>query len=497
MPSPSSHLTFEAYPRVRTQFLFLVCFYSSVAICAAQRTLLAPGPTVRRDLTTTFPTSDTPSGLLSGSTPTGQLTPHAIPLTLSDAVARGLRYNLGSITGELTVRRANAARLAELSNLLPNLTAHVVESSQQINLKAFGFGGFPGIRSIVGPFQVLDVRASLSQAILDISALAAWRGSREVTRSVDLANRNLRDSVILAVVDLYLRAITGQARAESAKAQLATAEAEYRQALNMKAAGVVAGIDVLRAQVQLQSEQQRNIALGNEFQREKLDLARAIGLPLGQEFLLSTGVGYAPTPSLTLEEALRRSYESRPDYQAAVSAERAAEWQKRAASGARLPTLYFTGDYGTIGPTVRDNHGTYTAAVGLQFPIFEGGRIRAEIEQADTLLAQRRAETADLRGRIDYEVRTSFLNVNSAREQVEVAQSARKLAAEQLVQARDRFAAGVANNLEVVQAQQAVATAEENFISSLHAYNLSKASIRRSIGRAQDIPSEFLGVPKQ
>ena len=162
-----------------------------------------------------------------------------------------------------------------------------------------------------------------------------------------------------------------------------------------------------------------------------------------------------------------------------------------------MPTLYFTGDYGTIGPNVRDNHGTYTAAIGLQFPIFEGGRTRAEIEQADAILTQRRAETADLRGRIDYEVRTSFLNLNSAREQVEVAQSARKLAAEQLVQARDRFAAGVANNLEVVQAQQAVATAEENFISSLYAYNLSKATIGRSIGRAQYIPSEFLGLPKQ
>jgi outer membrane protein TolC len=398
------------------------------------------------------------------------------------------------VSGEFGVRRATAARLTELSNLLPTLTGRVVESSQQVNLKAFGFGNFPGIPSIVGPFQVFDARAALTQAVLDISAVSNWRGSREAVKSAELTSRNVRDSVVLAVVNLYLQAVTGRARIESAESQVATADAAYRQALNMKTAGVVAGIDVLRAQVQLQSEQQRVIALRNEFEREKLDLARAIGLPLGQQFSLTTDVGYGPGPSIALDEALRRSFENRPDYQAALSAQRAAEWQKRAATSSRLPAVYFNGDYGTIGPTVRDNHGTYTAAVGLQFPIFEGGRIRAAIEQADVALAERTAEAADLRGRIDYEVRTSFLNLNAAREQVEVAQSARKLAAEQLVQARDRFAAGVANNLEVVQAQQAVAVAEENFINSLYGYNLSKASIGRSIGMAQNIPSEFLGV---
>ena len=171
MPFPPSHLTCEACLRVRTQIVFLFSLYSSVTICIAQRPLATPGPAVRRELIAPSSQVDNPAGLLSGSTPSGQLTPGILPLTLSDAVTRGLRYNLGSITGQLTSRRVNAARLAELSNLLPNLTGHVVESSQQINLKAFGFGAFPGISSIVGPFQVLDVRASLTQAILDISAL--------------------------------------------------------------------------------------------------------------------------------------------------------------------------------------------------------------------------------------------------------------------------------------------------------------------------------------
>lgn len=477
------------------RFVFLTMFVPAV-VSWAQFPVPAPGPPARRVLSGGDFVANPPAGSISGSVPFGEPTADELALRLADAVDRGLRYNLGVITGGLGERRATTARLAELSNLLPNLTGRVVESSQQINLKAFGFGEFPGIPAVVGPFQVLDVRAILRQAIVDMSAISNWRGSRETERSAAMTSRDVRDSVVLAVVSLYLQAITGRARIQSADAQIATAEAEYRQALNMKAAGTVAGIDVLRAQVQLQTEQQRGIALRNNFERAKLDLARAIGLPPGQRFSLTTDIPYSPAPPISLEDALRKSLETRPDYQSALSAQRAAEWTKRAATSERLPTVYFNGDYGTIGPSIVDNHGTYTAAVGLQFPIFDGGRIRSNIDQADVTLTQRRAEVADLRGRIDYEVRTSFLNLNSARDQVEVAQSSRKLAAEQLVQARDRFAAGVANNLEVIQAQQAVAVAEESFLTSLYFFNLSKASLGRAIGSAQSIPSDFLGVPK-
>jgi outer membrane protein TolC len=476
------------------RFLFLSMLLT--ILCWAQFPTPAPGPPVRRILPGGDFAANSPAGSTSGSIPSGETTAGELPLTLADAVDRGLRYNLGAITGGLGERRAAASRLAELSNLLPNLTGRIVESSQQINLKAFGFGEFPGIPAIVGPFQVLDVRAVLRQAIVDMSAVSNWRGSRETERSAGMTNRDLRDSVVVAVVNLYLQGLTGRARIQSANAQIATAQAAYQQAVNMKTAGTVAGIDVLRAQVQLQTEQQRGIASRNDFEREKLDLARAIGLPPGQQFSLTTDVPYSPAPAISLEEALRKSLETRADYQSALLAQRAAEWTKRAATSERLPTLYFNGDYGTIGPSVVDNHGTYTAAVGLQFPIFDGGRIRSNIEQADVTLVQRRTEVADLRGRIDYEVRTSFLNLNSARDQVEVAQSSRKLAAEQLVQARDRFAAGVVNNLEVIQAQQAVAVAEESFLTSLYFFNLSKASLGRAIGSAQNIPADFLGVPK-
>lgn len=430
---------------------------------------------------------------LSGSVATGEATPNVLPLTLNEAIERGLRSNLGVITGNLGTRRATASRLRELASLLPSVTGHVTESSQQINLRAMGFSGFPGIPAIVGPFQVFDARAYLTQAIVDFSALSAWRGSREDVNSATLAARNVRDAVVLAVVNLYLQAVSGRARADAAESRVTTAEAAYRQASNMKAAGVVAGIDVLRAQVQLQSEQQSLIAFRNDFERFKLDLARAIGLPPGQQMTLATDVPYTPAPAMELQEALRSAYENRPDYQASAAARRAAEWRKRAAQAQRLPALYFNGNYGTIGPSVLDNHGTFTAALGLQFSLFDAGRIRAGVEEADVALEQQRAEEADLRGRIDYEVRTAMLDLNAAKEQVTVAQSAQKLAAEQLVQARDRFTAGVANNLEVIQAQQAVATAEENFIRSLYAYNLARAALRRAAGMTGSIASDLAG----
>src|SRR5204862_906845 len=146
---------------------------------------------------------------LSGSTPSGDLVAGVLDLTLPDAIARGLRFNLGSIGGELATRRAAAARLTELSNLLPNIAGRAVGSSQQVNLKAFGFGSFPGVPSIVGTFEVLDPRAALNQAILAIRAWSNWKASRETVRSAELTNRGIRDSVVLAVVNLYLQAVSG------------------------------------------------------------------------------------------------------------------------------------------------------------------------------------------------------------------------------------------------------------------------------------------------
>lgn len=433
-------------------------------------------------------------GLLSGSVVSSQPTNEILRLSLREAIERGLRYNLGIATSEQATRLAASARLQALSLLLPSINGRVSETSQQVNLKAFGFGGFPGVPDIVGPFSVFDARAALTQSIFNFAAIAGYSGVRQQERAARYSFESTRDAVVLAVTSLYLQAQSAVARVSTAEAQVKVAQAALDQARNMNRAGVVAGIDVLRAQVELQNEQSVVINSRAQLDRARLDLGRAIGLLGGQRIELTSDVPYAQPPVLSIEDALSRAISTRPDYQAALATEAAAAALKRAARMERLPSAAVAANYGAIGPSPVNAHGTYTAGVALDFPIFDGGRIRADVERADAELQQRRAETSNLRGVVDYEVRTAFLDLNAARDRVELAQSTVKLAEQQLTQARDRFQAGVTNNLEVVQAQAAVVGANESLISSLFAYNVAKASLARAVGTIQRTIYEFLGV---
>jgi outer membrane protein TolC len=435
-----------------------------------------------------------PPDALRGSVPEGPAGGTTLPLSLSNAIDRGLRQNLGLLVGDQSTRIADAARRIALSALLPTVDGRVSETSQMVNLAAFGFSGFPGIPTIVGPFQVFDARASVSQAVIDLRARSLYRSGKEGVVQSRYALEDARQVVTQLVVNLYLQVLAWTARVQSAEAQVRTAQASYDQSESLRRAGIVPGLDVLRTQVELQAEQQQLISARNEFQRAKLDLARAIGLPLGQQFDLTDAVPESPMPVVTEADALQKAYGARADYQAALAAQRAAEQEHEAARRTRFPSVYFDGNLGTIGQSPVQNHGTYAATVSLQVPIFEGGRIRAEEDRTDAMLEQRRSETADLRGRIDYDVRAAFLDLRSSFDRVTVARSSINLANQQLTQSQDRFRAGVTNSLEVVQSQQAVVTANENLTSSLYSYNLAKASLARAMGLRVDESKTFLGV---
>ncbi len=427
-----------------------------------------------------------------GGVPPGPATGTVIELGLSDAIERGLKYNLGLFLGEQGTRQAQAARLYARSGLLPTIVTETSDAGQQINLKALGFRGFPGVAPVVGPFNVFDVRAYASQNVFNLSAIRNWRSGNETLTAARYSYLDARDIVVLAVAGLYLQTVASRARIDTAQAQLKTATALYNQAVNMKAAGVVAGIDVVRAQVQMQAQQQRVIFFQNEFEKQKLTLARAIGLPAGQQLLLTDLMDYTLPPALTLTDALELAYANRSDYKSAQALVRALESARAAAVAERYPSLLFNGNYGVIGPRPWNSHGTFLASIGLNIPIFQAGRVQADILQADAQLEQQRARLADLRNAIDQEVRSSFLDLGAAGAQVEVARSAVSLAAQQLSQSQERYAAGVATSVEVVQGQEAVATAEENYISALFAYNLSKASLARSVGGAERVVLQFL-----
>jgi outer membrane protein TolC len=429
---------------------------------------------------------------LLGSRP-AQLQPGVLNLSLSDALDRGLKYNLGLILSERGSEFARAARLRALSDLLPHFTAHIAESEQQINLEAYGFPVAPGQPSIIGPFGVFDARAAVTDNLFNLHALYNKRAADENVKGASFSYQNTREMVVLVVGGSYLQTLADASRVESAQAQVQTAQALYDQAVSLKSAGMVPGIDVLRAQVELQAQQQRLLIVQNEYDKQILSLARVLGIPMGQEFKLTDKIP-APQPlPITFEDALKRAYEKRADYHQAESNLRAAELALKSAKAQRLPTVGVNGDYGTIGPSPGNSHGTFTAAIGLQIPIYQGGRITSDIQQAEAQRKTREAELDDLRQRIEFEVRSAFLDVNAATKQLDVATSALKVARDQVAQSRDRFAAGVTNNVEVVQAQEQLAAAEENYISSLYAHNISKLNLARSIGVAEEATKRFLG----
>jgi outer membrane protein TolC len=416
-----------------------------------------------------------------------------LKLSLEDALQRGLKCNLALLLDEQATRAARGQRWKALSDLLPNVTLRTGETVQQIDLAAFGFNPSAfHIPIVVGPFSVFDARAFLSQPVLDFKALEQARAARENISAAEYSYKDARDLVVLVAGNAYLLVNAAEARVQTAQAQVKTSESLHQKAADLRKAGLTPAIDELRAKVELQTRQQQLSAAENEFAKQKLNLARVIGLPEGQQFVLTDTISFQPLESVTLNRSIERAYSARSDYQAALARVRAAERARKAAAAERLPSLAFNADYGDIGVAPGISHGTVTVAGTLKIPVFQGGKVRGDVLQADALLRQRQAELEDLRGRIDYQVRTAFLDLKTAADQVGVAKSSVELAGQTLAEAQDRFAAGVTDNLEVVQAQETVASANEAYISSVYAHNLAKATLARAEGIAEQAITQYL-----
>jgi outer membrane protein TolC len=428
-----------------------------------------------------------------GSVPQGSASPTPIPLTLADAIARGLKANLGLLTTEQSSRQTRAERYRALSGLLPTITGQLSMTEQQINLQALGFAAtFPPnagfqIPKIVGPFSYQAAQANATVPLFDYTAINNFRSSRENLKASVLSIKNARDLVVQAVGNAYLQIIADSARVLATQAEIEADNAVYVNATRRHEAGVAIAIDVLRSQVQLKQRQQALVAETNQFEKDKLTLGRIIGLPIGQTFTVADPSPSVPLEAISLQDALAKAYAHRPDFQAAKAQLAAAEFSLRAAKAERYPTLQASGFYGAEGLRLLTNsHGVLQATGSIQFNIFDGGRIKADILQNDADLRNRRNDLENLRGQIDYEVRSALLDLKSAADQVDVARSNIELANQTLKQARDRFAAGVTNTVEVVQAQQSVADADENLISAQYQYNVAKVSLARALGLAEE-----------
>jgi outer membrane protein TolC len=435
-----------------------------------------------------------PLSPFQGSVPAGKATGAVLPLSLNDALDRGLKYNLGAIESDLGTRAARAQRLKSLNELLPNINAAVTQAAEQVNLRAEGLKvNLPGFPVVVGPFGVEDARAYWSQNLFDWNAVQKVRASQKSQKAADYSYKNSRDLVVLAVANAYLQVISDRATVESQQAQLDTSRALYQRTLDQRKAGVAARIDELRSNVELQTQQQRLIATQDQLGKDILSLARTIGLPPGQDFALTDSAPYAPLQGITVEKAIQDAYANRADYLSAQLQVQAAEFTRKAAVAENYPSVSSQVDYGVIGPNFANSHGTVTASASLNIPIFQGTRVKGDILEADTTLQQRHAELEDIRGRIDQDVRSAFLDLTSATDLVNVARSNRELARETLTEAQDRFGAGITDNIEVVQAQESVAAADQSYISSLYSFNIAKVLLARAMGVAQQAVKTYLG----
>ena len=432
-----------------------------------------------------------------GSVPTGVPSSTPLALTLHDAIDRGLRTNLGLLISDSANETVRGERLRALSALLPQIDSRVSETVEQRNLQTVGFNfHVPGISIpiIAGPFHYTDVRAAASWTVFDYSARKNYSVSKENRRAAQFSVQNARDLVVQATVNGYLLIIADASRVEAIRSQVETSQALYDRAVDQENAGTAAGIDVLRAQVELKQQQQRLLAQSNEFEKDKLTLGRVIGLPGGQDFNTSETAPFAPLASMTQDQALQTAIQQRPDLQSYKAHLRAAEEAVKAARGQRYPTAEVTGDYGDVGTTLGNSHGTFSFVASAKITVFDGGRIASDVIQAKSALKQRQDELADLGGQIEYQVRSAFLDIRSAGDQVAVAQDNLSLANQTLVQARDRFSAGVTDNIEVVQAQESVAAANDTLISALYAHNIAKVALARALGGAEDGIRKLLEV---
>jgi len=415
-----------------------------------------------------------------------------LPLSLDDAVQRGLKHNLGYILSGVNTTNVNGSRLQELQALLPTVNASLKESVQQVNLAAEGLR-IPGFPTIIGPFGYTDLRATLNWSLVNVASLQNYLAAKHNFQSAKLSVDDARDLVVLTVGNAYLLVIADKSRIDSAQAQVDTSKVSLDQAVANHQAGTAPLLDELRARVDYQTQQQTLITAQNQFEKDKIALARVIGLPLEQQFELSDQAPYAALDNVDPDTAVQQAIDARSDLKALSEQVKSAEKARSAATAERYPTISFSGDYGDIGPNLGNSHGTGDATGTLSVPVLEEGKLRGDARQAEAQLETKRAEFSDIHGQISADVRDSILDIRSAAKQVEVSRSNVQLANEALSEAQQRYAAGVSDNLAVSQAQQSVAQANDQYVSSLYQHNIAKLSLARALGVAEKNYKNYVG----
>ncbi len=431
------------------------------------------------------------SGPYTGSVRSTSAIPFTGKLSLDEALKRALAYNLGAVGLTQTVRQNSAQVRTARSALLPNINGSLSETIEQTDLAAFGLrisSPFPGVTipTVAGPFNYFALQASLSQSVANLTAVNNYRAAKATARASQFSLEDARDMVTLAVGGAYLQVLAAQARVDAAQAQLNTANAVFHQSTEQHQNGVLGRLNVDQSQLQTLAQQQQIITLRNDLAKQKINLARLTGLAPTADYQLTDSFPFSPAPVRTVNDAVAQAGQQRADLKAAQLHVEAAAKALSAARAERLPSASVSGYYEVIGTNPAESHGAFSVVGTLNIPIWQGGKVAADIAQAEAVLAQRQAELEDTRGQIEAEIRESYLDLEAAAGQVEVARHNFKVAQETLEMTRERMEAGVINTVEVVQAQQTVSSAQLDVTNSVFAHNLAKLTLARALGHAAE-----------
>jgi outer membrane protein len=413
-------------------------------------------------------------------------------LTLDEAVALALKQNTTAQIAILTAAQSTQDQKIALSQLLPQAQLGVSEERQRVNVVA-EFGGsniFPGIPGHFGPFSIFSVGPSFNGPILDLTLLRRYQASRHFAKASRSDSLSTREQVILLVVSQYIGTLRSMADVEASQSRVDLAQALYDQAADLQKEGVGTGIDTLRANVELQNEKQRLLEAQATRETSLFGLSRLLNLDPRQQIELGDSLSFFDTPQPDVEASIEEGLSTRPEWKSLEEQMRAAENEKKAASAERLPSVHFSGNWAQFGSDPASVIPTYTYEGTVSVPLFTGGRIRAETVRADLDVQKLHQQQADLRNQIALDVKTALINLDSARSQVRVADLGVQLSREEVDQARDRFKAGVANNIEVIQAQDSLARANDNQIAALYRFNQARADLARSIGQMEKVYSK-------
>ena len=423
-------------------------------------------------------------GVLPVNTPA-----QVLRLTLDQAVGLALKQNPTAQIAILTAAQSEQDKNIARADLLPQASARISDEAQKVNLRA-QFGGktpFPGFPKTLGPYQVFSAGPSISAPVFDLTLWQRYQAARNTLNASKANSLSTREQVILLVVSQYIGTLRAVANVQASQSRVDLAQALYDQAADLQKEGVGTGIDTLRANVELQNEKQRLLEAQRDRDTSLFGLSRLLNLDPRQEIELADSLSFFDTPQPEVEASIEAALAQRQEWTALGSQIKATEDQKKAAQYARLPNVRFDGTFAYVGTSGNTTLPTYTYQGSVNLPLFTGGRIRAEVVRADLEIRKLEEQRADLRNQIALDVKTALLNLQSARNEVQVANLGVQLSKEEVDQARDRFKAGVANNIEVIQAQDSLSRANDNQIAALYRFNQARADLARSIGQMERV----------